>query len=256
MYETILFDSSDGIATITLNRPDVLNAYVPEMGDEIVDAFARIRADDAIRVVILTGAGRAFCAGVDLQRLKQSQAGPEGSKGATTRLGEEAFINDFPLELATFPKPVIAALNGAAVGVGITMVLPCDIRIAVQGAKLGLTFTKLGILPGLGSTHLLPAIVGRAKALELVLTSRVIKAEEGEQIGLVNKVVSADMLMEEARTMATMMTGNDPDALSYAKGTLGYGASVSLADAVRNEQKQAVALREAKYQRTEKGQSS
>lgn len=241
-YEHILFDVGDGIATVTLHRPEKLNAYVPEMGDEIIDAFARIRADDDARVAILTGAGRGFCAGVDLERLKESRAGAE--EGAR-RLGEEPFLTSFPLELAAFPKPVIAALNGAAIGVGVTMVLPCDVRIAAEGAKLGLTFAKLGILPGLGSTHLLPRIVGLPRALELVLTARVFPAEEALAMGLVSQVVPADALEKSAREMARMMADCPPEVLAAAKTALLKGAEGDMAAAMRREAQMSRALREA-----------
>ena len=243
-YDNILFDVSEGIATITLNRPDKLNAYTTEMGGEIVAAFARIREDDAVRVVILTGAGRGFCAGVDLEHLKAHQAGRNASQGP--KLGEEDFLRKFPLELVAFPKPVIVAINGPAIGVGVTMSLPCDIRIAADTAKLGLTFAKLGLLPGLGSTHLLPRLVGMAKALELVLTARVISATEAAEIGLVNKVVAADSLMKEAREMAGMMAGCPPAVLAAAKAALHYGAAATMEAAMRNEEKASAKLRKAR----------
>jgi 2-(1,2-epoxy-1,2-dihydrophenyl)acetyl-CoA isomerase len=244
MYENILYDVADGIATITLNRPDKLNAYTTEMGDEAYAAFGQAREDEAVRAVILTGAGRGFCAGVDLEHLKAHQAGGNVSSGL--RLGEEAFLKKLPLELAGFPKPVIVAINGAAIGVGVTMALPCDIRIAAAGAKIGVTFTKLGILPGLGSTHLLPRLVGRAKALELVLTARVILAEEAAEIGLVNKVVPPEDLLKEAREMAAMMAEKDPAVLAAAKAAITFGESATLEEAMRNEEKQSAALRETK----------
>jgi enoyl-CoA hydratase/carnithine racemase len=243
-YETILLDVADGIATITLNRPDKLNAYVPRMGEDVVAAFRAVREDTAVRSVILTGAGRGFCAGVDLEALKAMQAG--GSPGSGPRLGEEDFVRGFPLELLDYPKPVIAAINGAAIGVGVTMTLPCDIRIAAERAKLGVTFTKLGILPGLGSTHLLPAIVGLGRAQELVLTARVIQAREALAIGLVNRIVADDALLEVARETAAECAACDPDALAAAKRALHYGATASMADAMRNERAASAALREAK----------
>ena len=129
-YQHVLYDVSDAIATITLNRPDKLNAYIPEMGSEIVEAVRSAGEDDRVRVVILTGAGRGFCAGVDLEALSAMQAG--GSSGPGPRLGEETFVRGFALELLEYPKPVIAAINGAAIGVGVTMALPCDVRIAGQ----------------------------------------------------------------------------------------------------------------------------
>lgn len=249
MYGTILFEVSDGIATVTLNRPEALNAYTPEMGEDIVDVFSRLRGDDAVRVVILTGAGRGFCAGVDLEVLKHSQAATTASGSGAPRLGEEAFIRKFPLELATYPKPVIAAINGAAIGVGVTMTLLCDIRLAADTAKLGLTFTKLGLLPGLGSTHLLPGLVGMATALELVLTARIIDAAEAAEIGLVNRAVPAATLMDAARALALDLSRCDADALAAAKRMIRYGAGASMEEAMRNEQAESAALRELRARR-------
>jgi enoyl-CoA hydratase/carnithine racemase len=265
VYQHILFERDDGVATVTLNRPAKLNAYTTEMGDEVVDAFARARADTAVRVAILTGAGRAFCAGVDLEHLRAHlRAGEPGStEGVATvtsggpadaataeaeakhppRLGEEDFLRKLPLELVAFPKPVIAAINGPAIGVGVTMTLPCDLRIAAEGAKLGLPFAKLGLLPGLGSTHLLPRLVGLARALELVLTGRTITAFEAAEIGLVNRVVPADELLAEARATARAMAECRPEVLAAAKAAVHHGAGATLAEAMRHEQDASAALR-------------
>jgi len=249
MYEHILYEVSEAIATITLNRPEKLNAYIPEMGAEVVAAFEDARRDPEVRVVILTGAGRGFCAGVDLEHLKASYAQAAqaaqsgGGSGEGPKLGEEDFLRKLPLELRDYPKPIIVAINGHAIGVGITMALPCDIRIAADTAKIGLTFAKLGILPGLGATHLLPRLVGMAKAQELVLTAKVILAPEAESIGLVNKVVPADTLMAEAREMAGQMAAHDPLVLESAKRALYYGAGADMADAMANEQQMSGALR-------------
>jgi 2-(1,2-epoxy-1,2-dihydrophenyl)acetyl-CoA isomerase len=192
----------------------------------------------------LTGAGRGFCAGVDLQVLKHSQAANAATGSGAPRLGEEAFIRTFPLALATYPKPVIAAINGAAIGVGVTMTLPCDIRLAADTATLGLTFTKLGLLPGLGSTHLLPSLVGMANALELVLTARVIGAAEAAEIGLVNRVVPAATLMDAARALALELSRCDAEALAAAKRMLRHGAGASMEEAMRNEEAESAALRD------------
>jgi 2-(1,2-epoxy-1,2-dihydrophenyl)acetyl-CoA isomerase len=240
-YADILYEVSEGIATITLNRPEKLNAYTTEMGDEVYDAFGRSRDDESVRAVILTGAGRGFCAGVDLEHLKAHQAGGNASKGP--RLGEEAFLKKLPLEIIEFPKPVIVGMNGAAIGVGMTIALPCDIRIAAAGAKLGLTFAKLGILPGLGSTHLLPRLVGMAKAQELVLTARVIRAEEALEIGLVNQVVPAEQVVPAAREMALQMAECKPEVIAAAKRALYYGGSATMAEAMQNEQDRSAELR-------------
>jgi len=241
-YCDIRFTVADGVATITLHRPDKLNAYTTEMGDEVVAAFARCREDAGVRAVILTGAGRAFCAGVDLEHLKAHMAGANASRGP--KLGEEDFLRKLPLELVEFPKPVIAAINGPAIGVGVTMALPCDLRIAAEGAKLGLPFAKLGLLPGLGSTHLLPRLVGMAKSLELVLAARVVTAFEAAEIGLVNRVVGNDELLPAAHELARAMAQHRPEVLAAAKAALRYGATATMADAMRNEQEASAALRQ------------
>jgi enoyl-CoA hydratase/carnithine racemase len=237
VYETILFEADAGIATVTLHRPEKRNAYTPKMGVEIVDAFARIRDDDAVHVAILAGAGRGFCAGVDLDELAKSRAGGE------TRLGQEPFLRSFPLELAEFPKPTIAALHGAAVGVGVTMVLPCDLRVAAADAKLSLPFVELGILPGLGSTHLLPRLVGLARAQELVLTGRSVGAEEAAAMGLVNLVVPAEQLLPRARELATAIAACAPEVVAAARRALRHGAAASLEEALRFERAESAALR-------------
>ncbi|HQQ62133.1 MAG TPA: enoyl-CoA hydratase/isomerase family protein [Pseudomonadales bacterium] len=237
-YQNILYSVDERIATITLNRPDVLNAYTPDMGDEIVAAFRAAENDSNVRAVILTGAGeRGFCAGAD--RVYLQRPIPAG----TRLIGEEELIKSFALELALFPKPTIAALNGHAVGIGMTMILPLDMRIAVDTAKLALNFSKLGILLGLGSTHLLPNIVGMHKAQELVMTARTITAQEALEIGLVNHVVTADKLMQKARELALQCAECDPATLKYAKRALHYGASASLEAAIANEQQSVLLLK-------------
>jgi enoyl-CoA hydratase/carnithine racemase len=240
MYQHILLDITDNIATVTLNRPEKLNAYTVDMGEEIVDVFDQLRDDDAARVIILTGAGRGFCAGVDLDHMKE-QATATDLNGP--RLGEERLVREFPLTLLSYPKPVIAAINGHAIGVGTTMVLPCDIRLAASNAKLGLTFAKMGILPGLGSTYLLPRLVGVSKARELVLSSGVIEAAEGAAIGLINRVVAPDELMSVAREMAVSMAQCKPAVLAAAKGLLLSGESEAVAEAMRREQQASGGLR-------------
>jgi 2-(1,2-epoxy-1,2-dihydrophenyl)acetyl-CoA isomerase len=246
-YETILYGVEDRVATITLNRPEKRNAYVPQMGEDVVAAFRAAREDEAVRALILTGAGQGFCAGVDLDALKAMQAGQGSGKGP--KLGEEEFVRSFPLELLAYPKPVIAAVNGAAIGVGVTMILPCDIRIASDRAKLGVPFTKLGILPGLGSTHLLPRIVGLGRAQELVLTSRVIEAPEALAIGLVSRVVPVEALLATAREVAALVVACDPDSLAIAKRALHAGTDLDMAAAMENERAANAELRERKAKR-------
>jgi 2-(1,2-epoxy-1,2-dihydrophenyl)acetyl-CoA isomerase len=240
-YENILFDETDGIATITLNRPEKLNAYTTEMGEEVTHAFRSVQRDDDVRAVILTGAGKAFCAGADLEHLKAHAAGKNVSKGP--RLGEEDFLRKLPLEIRDSKKPIIAAINGHAVGVGMTMVMPCDIRIVAHEAKLGFIFGKLGILPGLGSTHLLPNLVGMAKAQELVLTAKKILGTEAAEIGLANRAVPQDQVLAEAKRMAEEIATIDGHVLEYAKRALHFGAAHSMAEAMKNEQNQSAELK-------------
>jgi len=235
---------SDGIGTVTLDRPDKLNAYTLEMGEAVTAAVRGLQADDAVRAIILTGAGRGFCAGVDLEALKAHQAGGEPSEGP--KLGEEDFLRKLPLEIAQSPKPVIAAVNGHAIGVGVTMILPCDLRIASEDAKLGLTFAKLGILPGLGSTHLLPRLVGRARARDLVLSARVIRAPEALEYGLVDRVVPAAEVLGTAREVALALAEIEAPVLAAAKAALDFGAEHGMEESMRNEERESVALREAR----------
>ncbi|MBK8288983.1 MAG: enoyl-CoA hydratase/isomerase family protein [Cellvibrionales bacterium] len=245
-YQHILYSVDERVATITLNRPDVLNAYTPDMGDEIVAAFRAAEKDVNVRAVILTGAGeRGFCAGAD--RIYLQQPLPEG----TRIIGEEELIKSFALELALFPKPTIAALNGHAVGIGMTMILPLDMRVAADTAKLALNFAKLGIMPGLGSTHLLPKMVGIHKAQEMIMTARTVTAQEACDIGLVNYVVPADKLMAKARELALQCAECDPATQKFAKRAMHYGSSVTLEEAMSNEQKSIPLLRaEQAAQRT------
>jgi 2-(1,2-epoxy-1,2-dihydrophenyl)acetyl-CoA isomerase len=240
-YQDILVGREGAIATITLNRPDKLNAYTTAMGDEVTHAFRAAQQDPDVRVVVLTGAGRAFCAGVDLEHLRAHDTGGAPSSGP--RLGEEDFLRKLPLEMVEASKPTVAAINGHAIGVGITMTLPCDVRIAAEEAQLGLVFARLGLLPGLGSTHLLPHLVGMARAQELVLTGRKIPGREAARIGLVNEALSADSVLERAKAVAAEMAEVDPLVVAHAKRALHFGARHSLAEAMANERTQSDALR-------------
>lgn len=243
-FEHIRVEQEGGVATLTLHRPEVLNAYQPDMGDEIVTAFDAFREDDEVRAVVITGAGRAFCAGVDLEYLKRERERAERGEPVGRRIGEEHFVQGFAADLAAYPKPVVVAVNGPAIGVGVTMTLPCDVRIAAPEARFSLPFAKLGMLPGLGSTHLLPRIVGLGAALELVLGARTIDAAEAERIGLVGRVVPGERLLEEARALAGRMAECDPAALAAAKRALHAGAGSDLATAMALEKALSAEIRE------------
>lgn len=206
-YEQILCEISDGIATITLNRPQRLNAWTPKMAGEILDALKKIDEDDSAGVSIITGAGRGFCAGMDL-----SAGGSTFDRSAREDAAEEASglpsTTDIIKILLDLKKPVIAAVNGPAVGVGVTMILPMDIRIASESARLGLVFVRRGVVPELASPWFLPRIVGVSKAAELLYSGRIIGAQEALDCGLVSRVVPDDQLMDVAREMASEIAKN------------------------------------------------
>jgi enoyl-CoA hydratase/carnithine racemase len=227
-YETLLVEREDGIATITLNRPKVLNALCHQMIVDLIAALTTLAEDAETRAVIMTGSGRAFCAGLDLAEQRQP---PDQRRMAEMR--EHA--TTVPLMFLRFPKPFIAAINGIAVGVGVDMTLPCDIRVASENAKLGLTFTRVGLIPEFGGTYLLPRILGLGKALELVLTGRTLEAREALEIGLVNKVVAHDKLMDEAREMARMTLKAAPLALQLSKQAIHSGINSGFVEATQLE---------------------
>src|SRR4030042_1275903 len=194
-YNEILFEKPEKIATITLNRPERLNAFTWTMGQEIRQAIMEVEEDPKMRVTIMTGAGRGFCAGADL-------LGGAKTFDGTNRPQEE----DRPSSLLKFyfdlKKPVIVAYNGPAVGVGVTMTLPYDIRIAAESARLGIVFNRRGIIPEVGCPWLLPRIVGISRAAELRYTGRILNAREALEFGLVSRVVPDDELMPTAWNMA------------------------------------------------------
>lgn len=209
-YETLLYEIDGPILTVTLNRPDKLNAYTGQMGAELEDAFLRADTDDDVRVVIVTGAGRGFCAGADIS----SGAGAfdtatEGSvafggPGQARRGSGAGFIG----AIFGCRKPSIAAINGAAVGVGATLTLPMDIRIAAEGARCGFVFARRGLVPEAGSAWFLPKLVGLPQALRWCLSGRLIPAEEAREGGLVSEVVSPDTLLARAREIALEIAQN------------------------------------------------
>jgi enoyl-CoA hydratase/carnithine racemase len=198
MPEQILVDIADGIATITLNRPERLNAYTPQMRREIAAAFADCDADDAVRAIIVTGAGRGFCAGADVRAGSAAfdrAADPE----YLTRLAAERAAAVRPWELT---KPILAAINGVAVGVGITMTLQWDIRIAAESAKIAFPFVRRGVIPEALSTWFLPRLIGVSRAAELLYSGRTLSAREALDYGVVGRVVPDAELLPTVRDLA------------------------------------------------------
>ncbi|MDX6642716.1 MAG: hypothetical protein QOD76_678 [Solirubrobacteraceae bacterium] len=198
-FEDIRYEVADQVLTITLDRPDRLNAFTPTMGRELIEAFDRADADDDVRAIVVTGAGRGFCAGADLA------AGGETFDWRERQTDEEVPRDgggQVALRIFASTKPVIAAINGPAVGVGITMTLPMDIRLAAEEAKMGFVFTRRGIVPEACSSWFLPRIVGISQALEWTTTGRVFPAEEALAGGLVRSVHPAGDLLDAARALA------------------------------------------------------
>jgi enoyl-CoA hydratase/carnithine racemase len=204
-YEQITTDLTDHVVTITLNRPDRLNAWTQTMCTELIDAFDRADADDEVRAVIMTGAGRAYCAGADLAaggdtfdaRSRESVAGHHRDNGGV-----------FTLRMFECTKPVIGAINGAAVGIGATMTLPMDVRLASENARYGFVFARRGIVPEACSSWFLPRVVGISRAMEWVATGRVFGAQEALDGGLVRSVHPADELLDAARDLASEIADN------------------------------------------------
>lgn len=206
-FQDITYDVSDGIATITLHRPDKMNAFTGRMMHEIISALDQTDADDNVKAVIFTGAGRAYCAGADL-----SSGGETFAKGGSDVQTKQGVPRDggglVSLRIFNSLKPVIGAINGAAVGVGVTMTLPMDIRLASDTAKFGFVFAKRGIVPEACSSYFLPRLVGIQQATEWVYTGRVFTANEALSGGLIRSVHAADDLLPAARALAAEIAEN------------------------------------------------
>ncbi len=233
-YDTITLDKDEGIATVTLNRPQRLNAWTPTMGAELADAFRDVDRDAAMRVVILTGAGRAFCAGADMDFFAGQVAAGGGTTGPAGVPGP-ARVEEFPALMRHLSKPVIAAINGFALGIGCTMTLLCDIRIAAEEAKLGFLFPRMGVMAELGSTFLLPRLVGLGRACELMFTGKQYTATECEKVGLVNRLVAGATLAAAARELAREIAQCAPLSILLTRQALYQGLSESFEAQVRYE---------------------
>lgn len=222
-YHSVLFDTEESVAIMTLNRPDKMNAYSNELGDEFLDVLERVKKDPQTRALIITGAGRAFCSGVDLDQCRQAiEDRVKGNKEWHDHLLQ--WITTTPKLMMEMEKPIIAAINGAAIGMGCSIALACDIRIVAESARLALSFSKVALVPEFGSTYTLPRIVGLAKALELALTNGVLTAAEAKKIGLVNEVIPSKDLMARARELASSLAKNSPLSIGLIKQGLYQGA--------------------------------
>lgn len=214
-YESILTEVSNGVLTVTMNRPEKLNAWTRQMGAEMAHAIAAGNADNDVIAIVLTGAGRGFCAGADMSAVFQAQI--DEKSGEATE--QPADMGDW-VGLMRSSKPIIAAINGAAIGVGLSQVLSMDHLVAAEGAKLSLRFVKVGVVPELASSKLVPLRVGFGKASELMLTGKTILAEEAAAIGLVDRCVPGDQLLDAAYEMAHAMGENPQASLAFTKQLL------------------------------------
>lgn len=220
--QTVLIDDHGPVRLLTLNRPQRLNALNSQMARELQAALGQAAEDDSVGAVVVTGAGRGFSAGADLARF-QAFAQGKGQEESHNFTGPE-----FPRAFANFPKPMIAAVNGPAVGWGFTMPLMCDIRLASTQAMFSCGFVRVGVTPEFGSSHLLPALIGLSRALELVLTARRVSPAEAKEIGLVSEVLEPERLLPRALALASEIAAFPAPAVQMAKALLLHGAGASL----------------------------
>ncbi|MFW6094092.1 MAG: enoyl-CoA hydratase/isomerase family protein [Pseudomonadota bacterium] len=231
-FETILTEQSDGILTITLNRPERLNAWTYQMAGELASAVEAANADDDVLAIVITGAGRGFCAGADVEDVFKAQAEGAGDTQPGRATDWVALVRE--------SKPMVAAINGAAIGVGLTQLLPMDYLVAAEGAKLSLRFIKMGLVPELGSSHFLGLRCGFGHASRLMLSGRTIPAEQAREIGLVDEVVAPGELLATARDVAREMGENPQAALRRVKSLI--NDNMNEADIARVQEREGEAL--------------
>ena len=231
-YQTIIYDIRDQIAWITFNRPESMNAINRQMTRELIEACRAVEEDNAVRVAIFTGAGeRAFSAGMDLrERVESSLSFIERRRQKLT-----ATIYTQARAVAAMTKPTIAAIRGYCLGGGLELALACDMRIAAEDAKLGLTEVRRGLIPGAGGTQRLPRLVGTAKALEICLTGDSVSGVEAHRLGLVNAVVPADALLKTAEDLAGRILKGAPVSVSFIKEAINKGIELPLEEGLRLE---------------------
>lgn len=237
-FETVGYDlAPDGVLTLTLNRPHALNAFNRQLKDELMSAFKEAARDHRVRVVVLTGAGRGFCAGQDLKEPRSDDA-PD--LGAELR----ARYNPLILAMRRLEKPIIGAINGVAAGAGCSLALACDMRVAGENASFIESFSRVGLAPDSGSSWFLPRLVGLANAAEMILSAEPVDAHSAHRIGLVNRVVPSGRLMDEARALATRLAAASPVALALGKRALNFSMQHDLVASLEYEaQLQSVAGR-------------
>lgn len=221
--DVVLYEVDRGVAVVTLNRPDKLNAWTPELGDRYIESLQQAAADPEVRAIVVTGAGRGFCAGADMELLNDVSGDSGGALSGKHR----------PVDTLKIPKPIIAALNGAAVGIGLVYALLCDIRFAGEGVKLSAPFARLGLVAEDGTSWLLQRIVGQPAALELLISGRTFLAEEAHRIGLVNQLHAKEDVLEQAIAYGRDLAENcSPLSMALIKRQVYLDADRSFATAL------------------------
>ncbi len=226
-YEHIRVTREAGIVTIAFSRPETRNSMTPAMGEEVIGAVEEIRGDAAVRVVVLTGTGKAFSSGGNLNMIAQD-TGARPDSGAPSMVGSPREFYARFLKIRDLPVPTIAAINGHAIGAGLCVALACDLRIAAADAKMGMTFSKLGLHPGMGATYFLPRLIGTARACELFFTGRVFDAAEAERLGVINRAVPRDQFDAAVKALAQEIAAAAPIAVRLVKKSIYRGGHHSL----------------------------
>jgi 2-(1,2-epoxy-1,2-dihydrophenyl)acetyl-CoA isomerase len=235
---TLLFDAADGVATVTLNRPDVLNAFNADMRRELRRVFETVGGDDTVRAVVLTAAGRGFCAGQDLrERLGSYEQGQAPVLGETLRREYNPLI----MAMRELPKPIVGAINGVAAGAGCSLALACDLRVASEQASFLQAFVRIGLVPDSGSSFFLPQLIGMARAAEMMFLAEPVSPARALELGLVTQVVPADQLVTASRELARKLAQLPTKAIGQAKRQLNLALSAGL-EAVLEEEAEGQAM--------------
>lgn len=230
MHETIVFDKSEGVATIALNRPEKLNAFNGRMHEEVHDALDAASEDEEVRCVLLRGEGRGFSAGADLAQIVESE---DGSPDLGQYLRET--YSRLVMRMVEIQKPIVAALHGPVYGAGMGIALACDLRVAARSAKFSVAFIKIGLMPDAGVSFFLPRIIGLGRAMEMAMLGEALDAEEAYRVGLVNRIVSDESLVEEATEFARHLAQLPTRALGQIKSSMYASFESDLRTALESE---------------------
>lgn len=230
-YKTLLIENKDDIGTIKFNRPEKMNSFTQEMFSEFISALLEIDGDDDLKVLIITGSGRAFSAGLDI--VEASKGPTDFDKQVVPLQGTLAWIAQI---MRNLKKPIICGINGVAVGAGFSIALASDIRLMAESARIGGPFLKVGLIPEIGSTYNLPRLVGMGKACEIVFTGKLLGATEAKEIGLVNEIVPDHAIYDSSEALAKQIASNAPIPLQLARKALYQGLDVNLTAQIQFEQ--------------------